>query len=71
MPFLETLDYIVAITGSYSIHSAICGSFYLLALGLMTLLTWKTKPVDSGRCWLSVIADGNVNRHNTKLNPAQ
>jgi ACS family hexuronate transporter-like MFS transporter len=46
MLFMAASGYIVTITGSYTIHFIICGSFYLLALGLMTLLTWKAKPVD-------------------------
>jgi ACS family hexuronate transporter-like MFS transporter len=43
--FLLSAGYIVQATGSYMVLFMICGSAYLLALGLMTLLTLKAKPV--------------------------
>ena len=46
MIFLTSAGYIVQATGSYMILFIICGSVYLLALGLMTLLTNNIKPVD-------------------------
>jgi ACS family hexuronate transporter-like MFS transporter len=46
MIFLTSAGYIVQATGSYMILFIICGSVYLLALGLMTLLTNNVKPVD-------------------------
>ncbi len=46
MIFLTSAGYIVQATGSYMILFIICGSAYLLALGLMTLLTTNVKPVD-------------------------
>ena len=46
MIFLTSAGYIVQATGSYTILFIICGSAYLLALGLMTLLTTNAKPVD-------------------------
>jgi ACS family hexuronate transporter-like MFS transporter len=46
MIFLTSAGYIVQATGSYMILFIICGSAYLLALGLMTLLTTNAKPVD-------------------------
>ncbi len=46
MIFLTSAGYIVQATGSYMILFIICGSAYLLALGLMTLLTANVKPVD-------------------------
>ncbi len=45
MIFLAAAGYIVEATGSYTILFIICGSAYLVALGLMTLLTSKAKPV--------------------------
>jgi ACS family hexuronate transporter-like MFS transporter len=46
MIFLTSSGYIVQATGSYMILFIICGSAYLIALGLMTLLTANAKPVD-------------------------
>ncbi len=46
MIFLTSAGYIVQATGSYMILFIICGSAYLLALGIMTLLTANVKPVD-------------------------
>ena len=46
MIFLTSAGYIVQATGSYMILFIICGSAYLVALGLMTLLTAHAKPVD-------------------------
>ena len=46
MIFLTSAGYIVQATGSYMILFIICGSAYLVALGLMTLLTANVKPVD-------------------------
>jgi ACS family hexuronate transporter-like MFS transporter len=46
MIFLTSAGYIVQATGSYMILFIICGSAYLVALGLMTLLTTNVKPVD-------------------------
>ena len=46
MIFLTSAGYIVQATGSYMILFIICGSVYLLALGLMTLLTNNVKPVN-------------------------
>jgi ACS family hexuronate transporter-like MFS transporter len=46
MIFLTSAGYIVQATGSYMILFIICGSVYLLALGLMTLLTNNVNPVD-------------------------
>ncbi len=46
MLFMAASGHIVSITGSYMSLFIICGCAYLLALGLMTLLTWKVKPVD-------------------------
>jgi len=46
MIFLTSAGYIVQATGSYMILFIICGSVYLLALGLMTLLTNNIKPVN-------------------------
>ncbi len=45
MIFLTSAGYIVQATGSYMILFIICGSAYLLALGLMTLLTANARPV--------------------------
>jgi len=45
MIFLTSAGYIVQSTGSYMILFIICGSVYLLALGLMTVLTANTKPI--------------------------
>ena len=46
MIFLTSAGYIVQATGSYMILFIICGSAYLVALGLMSLLTANVKPVD-------------------------
>ena len=46
MIFLTSAGYIVQATGSYMILFIICGSAYLTALGLMSLLTANVKPVD-------------------------
>ena len=46
MIFSTTAGYIVQSTGSYVPLFIICGSAYLIALGLMTLLTSKAKPVN-------------------------
>ncbi len=46
MIFLASAGYIVEATGSYTILFIICGSAYLVALGLMTLLTSNAKPVN-------------------------
>ena len=46
MIFLTAAGYIVQATGSYMILFIICGSAYLLALGLMSLLTANVKPVN-------------------------
>ena len=46
MIFLAGAGYIVEATGSYTILFIICGSAYLVALGLMTLLTSNAKPVN-------------------------
>ena len=46
MIFLALAGYIVEATGSYTTLFMICGSAYLIALGIMTLLTAKAKPVD-------------------------
>ena len=43
--FLTSAGYIVEKTGSYMALFIICGSAYLLALGLMQLLTARAKPV--------------------------
>jgi ACS family hexuronate transporter-like MFS transporter len=45
MLFLTSSGYIVTATGSYMVLFIICGSAYLIALGLMTLLTAKVKPI--------------------------
>ncbi len=45
MIFLTSAGYIVQATGRYMILFIICGSAYLLALGVMTLLTVNAKPV--------------------------
>ena len=45
MIFLTSAGYIVEATGNYTILFIICGSAYLLALGLMTLLTANTRPI--------------------------
>ena len=45
MILLTSSGYIVEATGSYVVLFIICGSAYLLALGIMTLLTAKAKPV--------------------------
>jgi ACS family hexuronate transporter-like MFS transporter len=46
MLFMAASGYIVTYTGSYTTLFIICGCAYLLAFGVMTLLTWKAKPVD-------------------------
>jgi MFS transporter, ACS family, hexuronate transporter len=46
MFFSLSAGYIVTYTGSYTPLFIICGSAYLLAFGVMTLLTWNAKPVD-------------------------
>jgi len=46
MIFLTSAGYIVQATGSYMILFIICGSAYLLALGLMTLLIANVRPVE-------------------------
>jgi ACS family hexuronate transporter-like MFS transporter len=46
MILLTSSGYIVTATGSYMVLFIICGSAYLLALGLMTLLTANAKPVE-------------------------
>jgi ACS family hexuronate transporter-like MFS transporter len=46
MIFLTSSGYIVTATGSYMVLFIICGSAYLIALGLMTLLTANAKPID-------------------------
>jgi MFS transporter, ACS family, hexuronate transporter len=45
MILLTSTGYIVTATGSYMVLFIICGSAYLVALGLMTLLTAKAKPI--------------------------
>jgi ACS family hexuronate transporter-like MFS transporter len=44
--FMTSAGYIVQATGSYIVLFIICGSAYLLALGIMQLLTAGAKPVD-------------------------
>lgn len=46
MVFSLSAGYIVEYLGSYTPLFIICGSAYLLAFGIMTLLTWNAKPVD-------------------------
>jgi MFS transporter, ACS family, hexuronate transporter len=46
MIFMTSAGYIVQASGSYMVLFIICGSAYLLALGLMTLLTANAKPVE-------------------------
>ena len=46
MIFMTSAGYIVQATGSYMVLFVICGSAYLIALGLMTLLTAHAKPVE-------------------------
>jgi MFS transporter, ACS family, hexuronate transporter len=46
MILLTSSGYIVEATGSYIILFIICGSAYLIALGIMQLLTLNAKPVD-------------------------
>jgi MFS transporter, ACS family, hexuronate transporter len=46
MVFMTSSGYIVAATGSYMVLFIICGSAYLIALGLMALLTSKAEPVN-------------------------
>ena len=46
MIFLTSSGYIVEATGSYMVLFIICGSAYLLALGIMQLLTFNAKPVN-------------------------
>jgi MFS transporter, ACS family, hexuronate transporter len=46
MIFMTLSGYLVQTTGSYMVHFIICGSAYLIALGVMQLLTLKAKPVE-------------------------
>jgi ACS family hexuronate transporter-like MFS transporter len=46
MILMTSAGYIVQATGSYMVLFVICGSAYLIALGLMTLLTAHAKPVE-------------------------
>jgi MFS transporter, ACS family, hexuronate transporter len=46
MIFMTLSGYLVQTTGSYMVHFIICGSAYLIALGVMQLLTFKAKPVE-------------------------
>jgi ACS family hexuronate transporter-like MFS transporter len=46
MAFLASSGYIVQATGSYELLFIFCGSAYLIALGIMHLLTVNAKPVD-------------------------
>jgi MFS transporter, ACS family, hexuronate transporter len=46
MIFMTSAGYIVQATGSYMPLFIICGSAYLVALGLMTLLTTQAKPIE-------------------------
>ncbi|RPH36373.1 MFS transporter [bacterium] len=46
MIFMTLSGYLVETTGGYTIHFMICGSAYLIALGVMQLLTLGTKPVE-------------------------
>jgi ACS family hexuronate transporter-like MFS transporter len=44
--FMTSAGYIVQATGSYIVLFVICGSAYLLALGIMRLLTARATPID-------------------------
>ena len=46
MIFMTASGYLVERTGGYTIHFIVCGSAYLVALGIMQLLTYKAKPVE-------------------------
>ncbi len=46
MVFLASSGYVVQATGSYTLLFIFCGSAYLIALGIMHLLTVNAKPVD-------------------------
>jgi ACS family hexuronate transporter-like MFS transporter len=46
MLFMAASGWILKWTGNYVTLFLVCGSAYLLALGIMTVLTWKAKPVD-------------------------
>ena len=46
MLFLASSGYIVQATGSYTVLFVFCGSAYLMAVGIMHLLTANAKPVD-------------------------
>jgi hypothetical protein len=46
MLFMAASGWILKWTGNYVALFLVCGSAYLLALGIMTVLTWKAKPVD-------------------------
>jgi ACS family hexuronate transporter-like MFS transporter len=46
MLFLASSGYIVEATGSYTLLFIFCGSAYLVAVGLMHLLTANAQPVD-------------------------
>jgi ACS family hexuronate transporter-like MFS transporter len=46
MIFMTVSGYLVETTGSYIVHFIVCGSAYLIALGIMQLLTFRAKPVE-------------------------
>jgi MFS transporter, ACS family, hexuronate transporter len=46
MIFMTASGYLVETTGSYMVHFIICGSAYLIALGVMQLLTFGAKQVE-------------------------
>ena len=46
MLFLACSGYVVQATGSYTVLFVFCGSAYLIAVGIMHLLTANAKPVD-------------------------
>src|SRR5512140_1464856 len=46
MIFMTLSGYLVQKTGSYFVNFVICGSAYLIALGIMQLLTFRAKPVE-------------------------
>ncbi len=46
MIFMTVSGYLVESTGSYTVHFIICGSAYLIALGVMQLLTLGAKQVE-------------------------
>lgn len=46
MIFMTLSGYLVTTTGSYFVNFVICGSAYLVALGIMQLLTYKAKAVE-------------------------